>query len=302
MRAFWEAWRTEIIRGATLFCLVLALGLSIRYLVARTRERVVNRLPEALRQIKSELDADAGDGPRSTAGTWTYRGRLAPKHGLWIRNTRGSVLVEGGKGDSVQISAVKTYRSSDTGSVRVVAVPSDAGLTVCAVWAGSSGDCTADRSSRTGRMGGSDVAVDFKVRLPRGVRLDAKTVIGDIHVAGATAPLDIRTVSGDIDVETAQGPVNIASVNGDVHASIRGFADTGGVSITTVNGSVTSELPPALDADLDVHTIHGSIYTDYPVTVSGHSVKGTLGRGGRAIHVTAVNGSIQLKKASSGSR
>lgn len=297
MRAFWEAWRTEIIRGATLFCVVLAVGLSVRYLVARTRERVVNRLPEAIRQIKSELEADASDGPRSTGGTWTYRGKLAPKHGLWIRNTRGSVIVEGVKGDSLQISAVKTYGSSDTGSVRVVAVPSDAGLTVCAVWPGNSGDCTPEQSSRTGRMGGSDVAVDFKVRLPRGVRLDAKTIIGDVHVAGATAPLDIRTVSGDVDVETAQGPVKIASVNGDVHARIRGFSDTGSVSITTVNGSVTSELPPALDANFDVHTMHGSIYTDYPVTVTGHSVKGTLGRGGREIHVTAVNGSIQLKKA-----
>jgi hypothetical protein len=297
MRAFWEAWRTEIIRGATLFCVVLAVGLSIRFLVARTSERVVSRLPEALREIKNELDSDGGDGPRSTAGTWTYRGKLAPKHALWMRNIRGSIIVEGGRGDSIQIAAVKTYRSSDTGSVRIVAVPSDAGLSVCAVWPGSSDDCTADRSSRTGRMGGNDVAVDFKVRLPRGVRLDAKTVIGDVHVAGATAPLDIRTVSGAVDVETAQGPVKIASVNGDVHARIRAFADTGGVSITTVNGSVTSELPPALDADLDVHTINGSIYTDYPLTVSGHSLKGTLGRGGREIHVTAVNGSIQLKKA-----
>ena len=147
-------------------------------------------------------------------------------------------------------------------------------------------------------MGGNDVAVDFKVRLPRGIRLDAKTVIGDVHVAGATAPLEIRTVSGDVDVETGQGPVTIASVNGDVRASIRGFADTGGVSITTVNGSVNAELPSALDANLDVHTINGSIYTDYPLTPTSHSLKGTLGRGGREIHITAVNGSIQLKKQS----
>ena len=111
MRAFWETWRTEIIRGATLFCVVLAIGLSVRYLVARARERVVNRLPEALREIRGEFDSDAESGPRTTGATWTYRAKVAPKHGLWIRNTRGSVIVEGGRGDSVQISAVKSYRS-----------------------------------------------------------------------------------------------------------------------------------------------------------------------------------------------
>src|SRR5207244_8136100 len=63
MRAFLEAWRTEIIRGATLFCVVLAIGLSVRYLVARARERVVNRLPEALREIRGEFDSDAEGGP-----------------------------------------------------------------------------------------------------------------------------------------------------------------------------------------------------------------------------------------------
>jgi len=301
MRAFWETWRTEIIRGATLFCVVLAIGLSVRYLVARARERVVNRLPEALREIRGEFDSDAESGPRTTGATWTYRAKVAPKHGLWIRNTRGSVIVEGGRGDSVQISAVKSYRSSDTASVRLVAVPSDAGLTVCAVWPGSPEGCTPDEDFKAGRTRGSDITVDFKVRLPRGVRLDARTVIGDVHVAGATAPLHVHTVSGDIDVETTEGPVTIASVNGGVHARILGFADTGGVSITTVNGSVTSELPPVLDADVDAHTINGSIFTDYALPVSGkfttHSLKGTVGRGGREVRVTTVNGSIQLKKA-----
>jgi len=146
-----------------------------------------------------------------------------------------------------------------------------------------------------------EAAFEADRALPRGVRLDARTVIGDVHVAGATAPLHVHTVSGDIDVETTEGPVTIASVNGGVHARILGFADTGVVSITTVNGSVTSELPPVLDADVDAHTINGSIFTDYALPVSGkfttHSLKGTVGRGGREVRVTTVNGSIQLKKA-----
>lgn len=306
MRGFWETWRSEIIRGATLFCVVLAIGLFARYLVARARERVVNRLPEALREIRGELDPDAEGGPRTTGATWTVHSKLTPKHALWIRNIRGSVTVEPAKGDSVLIQAVKSYRSSDSASVKLMAVPSEGGLTVCALWPGSRGTCTPEGEYKSGGAGRSDVTVDFTVRLPRGVRLDANTVFGDVHVAGASAPLKIRTVSGDVDVETSQGPVTVGSVNGDVHARVRGFADSGGVSITTVNGSVTSELPPTLDGDVEAHTINGSISTDYPLAVTGkfttHSLKGTVGRGGREVRITTVNGSIQLKKAPSATR
>ena len=306
MRGFWETWRSEIIRGATLFCVVLAIGLFARYLVARAKERVVSHLPEALREIRGDFEPDAEGGPRTTGATWTVHSKLTPQHGLWIRNVRGSVTVEPVKGDSVQIAAIKSYRSSDTAQVRLMAVPSDRGLTVCALWPGSSGNCTAEGEFKSGGTGRSDIAVDFTVRLPRGVRLDANTVFGDIHVAGASAPIKVRTVSGDVDVETSQGPVTVGSVNGDVHARVRGFADTGGVSITTVNGSVTSELPPTLDADVEAHTINGSISTDYPLSVTGkfttHSLKGTVGRGGRDVRITTVNGSIQLKKAASATR
>lgn len=302
MRTFWETWRTEIIRGATLFCVVLAVGLTGRYLVARAKDRVVSRLPEALREIRGDFDSDAeGGGPRTAGATWTVHSKLTPKHALWLRNVRGSVTVEATKGDSVFIKAVKSYHSSDTAGVRLVAVPSDAGLTVCAVWPGSSGTCTPEGEYKSGGTGRSDVAVDFTVGLPRGVRLDANTMLGDVHVKGASAPLKVRTVSGGIDVETAQGPVTIGSVNGDVHARVRGFADTGAVSITTVNGSASLELPPALDADVEAHTINGSISTEYPLTVSGkfttRNLKGTVGRGGREVRITTVNGSIQLTKA-----
>src|SRR5207244_12111969 len=110
MRAFWETWRTEIIRGATLFCVVLAIGLSVRYLVARAPERVVNCLPEALREIRGGFDSDAEGGARTTGATWTYRAKVAPKHGLWIRQTRGTDRVEGGRGDSLRIAALKRHQ------------------------------------------------------------------------------------------------------------------------------------------------------------------------------------------------
>jgi len=118
-------------------------------------------------------------------------------------------------------------------------------------------------------------------------------------MSGATAPLVASTVNGAVDVATSQGPVRAVSVNGDVRARMSAFGDTGEVSLFTVNGSATAELPARLDATVEASTVNGSIETDYPLEVSGKiskHLKGTLGEGGRKVHLTTVNGSINLKQ------
>ena len=300
MSAFWDTWRKEIIRGTALFCAVLAIGFVAHAAHRMVHEKMMN-LPVALRDLRSEFSRDDGGPGRSTAPTWTYRSKLGAKQWVWIRNTRGSVTVEPAKGDSLQVSAVKTYRSSDTASVRLVAVPYDGGIAVCAVWGSDSGCGPGHGDIEMRARRHNDVAVDFTVRLPRSASLGATTMVGDVHVTGARGPLVIHTMSGDVDVATARGPVKVESMNGDVRVRVEAFGDTGGVSATTINGSLTAELPAQLDAQVEAKTVNGSITTDYPLTVTGkftgRNVKGTLGRGGREVHLETVNGSIKLKKA-----
>src|SRR3989449_1429608 len=89
----------------------------------------------------------------------------------------------------------------------------------------------------------NDVAVDFKVRLPRGASLGATTMVGDVHVAGAQGPLVIHTMSGDVDVATAKGPVKVESMNGDVRVRMEAFGDTGGGFPRTHHSTPTPQLP-----------------------------------------------------------
>ena len=301
MGAFWDSWRKEIIRGAALFCAVLAIGFGAHAAHRALHEKVLHDLPVALRDLRSEFARDDGGPGRSTGAPWTYRSKLGTNQWVWIRNTRGSVTVEPAKGDSLQISAVKTFRSADTASVRLVAVPYAGGVAVCALW-GSDSECGPGHGEihmRGGRR--NDVDVDFTVRLPRRAGLDATTTVGDVHVVGARGPLVVHAVSGDVDVVTAKGPVKVELVNGDVRVRMEAFGDTGGVSASTINGSLTAELPAQLDATVEAKTVNGSITTDYPLTVNGRfagrNVNGTLGRGGRKVHLETVNGSIRMKKA-----
>jgi Putative adhesin len=303
MGAFWQTWRKEIIRGVALFCGVLCLWLLGSYFVRRVHEGVTRRLPMALRDLRNELDAGSDAGPRIAGATWSYRAKVAPKQWVWIRNTRGSVTVEAAKGDFVEISAAKSYRSSDTSSVRLVAEPYAGGVAVCALWAGGDQQCgPEDHGYEMHGPHRNDVIVDFTVRLPNNVRLGASTMVGDVRVTGARAPLVLHTVSGDVDAVTAQGPVKATSMNGGVRVRIDAFGDTGAVTLKTINGSVTAELPPRLDAQVSAKTINGSIATDYGLTVNGkfmsHDIEGTLGRGGREVSLETVNGSIHLHKAS----
>ncbi|HLB82805.1 MAG TPA: DUF4097 family beta strand repeat-containing protein [Gemmatimonadales bacterium] len=307
MSAFWDSWRKEIIRGTALFCGILGIWVVGRHLVMHVRQGVTERLPMALRDLRNEFDGGRDAGPRIAGGTWTYRAKVAPKQWLWIRNVRGSVTVEPATGTFVEISAAKSYRSSDTGGVRLVAEPYQGGVAVCALWPGGESRCgPQDGDYEMHRTHRNDVVVDFTVRLPANVRLGASTMVGDLRVSGGRAPLVLHTVSGEVDAATAQGPVKATSMNGSVRVRMDAFGDTGAVSLTTVNGSVTAELPPWLDARVSAKTINGAIATDYPLNVNGkflgHDLEGTLGRGGREVRLETVNGSIHLHKAPQGAR
>lgn len=302
MGGFWETWRKEIIRGTALFCAVLGVWMLARYFVGQVRQGVTARLPVALRDLRNEWDAGSDAGPRIAGGTWNYRAKVAPKQWVWIRNTRGSVTVEPAKGEFVEISAAKSFRSADTSGVRFMAEPYEGGVAVCALWPGGDPQCgPGDHASEMHGTHRNDVIVNFTVRLPANVRLGAATMVGDVRVTGASAPLVLHTVSGEVDAATAQGPVQASSMNGGVRVRIDAFGDTGAVSLKTINGSVTAELPPRLDARVSAKTINGSIATDYGLTVNGkfmsHDLEGTLGRGGREVSLETVNGSIHLHKA-----
>lgn len=296
-KEFWLRWRVDIMRGALLFALVLGVGLVVQSMVRRGSAE--------LKGLQQNFDPDflASDRPRATP--WNYVATIAASHTFWLRNLNGSITVEPGEGRSVEVQAERSYRHSAPESVQILTSESSHGVTVCAVWPGKSTECGPDGHYTTeGGLRGNDVAVSFTVRLPRGVKLDASTINGSIDVTGVAAPVGVGTVNGDISVETSLGPVKAATVNGDVSAVIRGFAAPGDVKVATVHGDATVELPFDVNAVVDGHTVTGDITTDFPLlTVTGkfasHNLAGTLGKGGRKIHLAAVAGDVAVRRLDS---
>ncbi len=292
-KEFWLRWRGEILRGTVIFGLVIAAGLFVRSLVGRGRAQI-----EGLRQ---QFSTDLLAADRQQGEPWRFTGDLAVQHTLWLRNVNGSIAVEPTEGRQVEIMAERSFKHSPVDSVRILTATSEQGLTVCAMWPGHATRCGPDgQYTSHGGLHGNDVAVQFVVRLPAGVKLDASTVNGDVEVHGVSAPVHAGTVNGDVAIETENGPVRAATVNGNVAAVLRGFSGPGDVNVTTVHGDATLTLPEHIDAVVDGSTVAGDIMTDYPLVVTGkfasHSIAGTLGKGGRHLKLTTVTGDVELRR------
>lgn len=297
LRQFWFGWRKEIVRGGLIFGAVVVIGLAVT--------RMFGWLPLGLAQNFRDLEnIDFGhsgdDHNRDWQEAYHWIGPMHQGHVVWIRNTNGPVSVEESENDSLIVEADKSARRSDPESVEIRVVEKSGGITFCAVWQAAVMECGAEGEYRMKDQRKSDVAVRFRVFLPKGVKLDASTVNGGVDVAGATAALTLATVNGRIQA-TSQGPIRANTVNGSIHATMESLGRDDEVELKTVNGSIEAELPAATNGELDASTVSGRVSTELPIQLVGRisprNIKARLGSGGRRLVLSTVNGSIEITEA-----
>jgi putative adhesin len=231
-----------------------------------------------------------------------------------VKGVNGEVRAEFTSGNEVQVSATRHARRSDVNSVTVQVVQEDGNVTVCAVYP------TPDRwyrrrGSRSGRDDGpnecrpgssgrmnvndNDVAVDFVVKVPAGVKFFAKTVNGNVEARGLRSDTAVETVNGRIDVETT-GTASAETVNGSIDASVGASTWTSPLEFRTVNGSINLRLPKDVSATVHAGMMNGGFESDFPLMVQSFGgrnrhVDGTIGKGGRDLDLHTVNGRIRLQ-------
>jgi DUF4097 and DUF4098 domain-containing protein YvlB len=132
------------------------------------------------------------------------------------------------------------------------------------------------------------------------VKVGVFGVNGGVSVEGASSEVRAGTVNGSVDAVSMSGPVQASTVNGSVHATMGRFDGDQDLTYSTVNGSVIAEFTGDVDADIDLSTVNGRFQTDWPVTISGRidprRLRATLGKGGRRIRMSTVNGNVELRK------
>lgn len=216
-----------------------------------------------------------------------------------IKGVNGGVSAEPASGNEIEVVAVKSGRRNDPAEVRVEVVEHAGGVTLCALYPTRSGDeANQCRPGDGGRMNArrNDVAVEWEVRVPRGVLFNGRTVNGDVQAVGLSEAVDLTTVNGSVTIDT-DGFASARTVNGSIEARVGGLL-SGDASFETVNGSIELDVDDGLGAEVDASWLNGSLDTELPLRVEGRvgrrSARGILGDGGPMLMLRTVNGSIHI--------
>ncbi|HEY2377014.1 MAG TPA: hypothetical protein VGH98_13635 [Gemmatimonadaceae bacterium] len=252
----------------------------------------------------SVIGAAPLSGQRQTEqNAFTWSGRIPAGHWIRVRNLNGEINVTSSNSDRVEVTATKQWRRSDPQSVRIEVRKyggNDEDVVICAIWNDRT-DCD-ERGSDSHNVRNNDVSVQFRVMVPRGVKVGVSTVNGAVSVEGATSEVEASTVNGEVEATSSGGPVNASTVNGSVTARMGRFDNDEDLNFSTVNGSVIAEFTGELDADVELSTVNGRFQTDYPVTINGRldprHLRARLGQGGRRIRLSTVNGNVELRRRS----
>ncbi len=246
--------------------------------------------------------ADSFSGPKRSAAPFKWSGKVAAGKTFEVRGINGPIRATATNGSEVELVALRTGRRSDPESVKIDVVPHAGGVTVCAVY--PSKDASRPNECKPGgsRMNvwNNDVNVEFEIRVPKGVTFEGRSVNGsiDAEVDGQAA---VSTVNGSIEV-TAGTLTEATTVNGSIRAYVRSDAiSADNIKLSTVNGSVRLRLPEGVDLDVSAKTVNGGITSDFDeIEVAKkwgpRSATGKLGRGGRGLEMSTVNGAIRISK------
>jgi DUF4097 and DUF4098 domain-containing protein YvlB len=156
---------------------------------------------------------------------------------------------------------------------------------------------------------------DFKVRVPRDVKLELRTVNhSHISLEGTAGDYTISNVNGPIDMKDVEGSGTVHTVNGGVKV-LYARNPTGATSFESVNGSLDVSFRAGLNADVRMKTMNGGLYTDFEVTAlpvataltpenrngklvwsSSRTMTGVrIGHGGPELTFETLNGNVMVR-------
>jgi len=169
-----------------------------------------------------------------------------------VKSLSGDIEVETWERDAVRVVATKKVWAHTRGDARERA-----------------GDYViyAEREGREVRIGAelaedapgwlpARCTIDYDIKVPEGVKVEAVLTNGDLSVAGVRHGVRLRSTNGEVRVRNVSGPVDVTSTNGDI--SLR-HIEARYLLVKSVNGDVTVDLVGLGPGDHDVTTIHGDI-------------------------------------------
>lgn len=254
------------------------------------------------------MAAAVGSGVEAQDRSFEWQGEMRAGQVLEVRGIVGDIRAEFTSGRTAEVVAVKDGRERDFDEVEIRVVEQRNGYKICAVYhahATRGEGCDNDHDWNDGdRRHSIDVDVNYVVRLPAGVELDAAVVSGEVRAEGLRSEVRASTVDGDVFVSTTEKAWG-NTVSGDIEIEM-GSTDWQDLDFNTVSGDITLWLPAGIDTDVDFDSLSGDIHSDFDITMTGRrsrrwigsNVEGYIGsRGERTLSFNTISGDVTLRRA-----
>ena len=224
--------------------------------------------------------------------TWTRSWTVAAGGRFELRNINGGITVQpAAAGAPLEVKAERIARSSSDEAARELLKKVEIHE-----------EATADRvlvETRAPKTWGSDGhEVKYTVMLPAGIRLDVRNANGGIEVHGVTAEAVVRTTNGGIKGDGLSGQLEARTTNGGIDVTLT--AMPGPITLETVNGGISLEVPTATAAEVSAHVTNGGIHVDDALKFEAvgeqnrRNVEGKLNGGGPRVEASTTNGGISI--------
>lgn len=228
---------------------------------------------------------------RSVSESVEHTVALDPQGRFKIENPRGLIRVETWDRPEAYIQADKYAGSRDALKDVRVEIKGE----------GSRVEVRTHVPDKFGLWGGSGGSVDYRIKLPAAVRLEASTVNGQVEVEGVSGAIEVSSVNGRVTATDVQGEVRASTINGQVEVSHLTLPESAHHEYSCINGTIRVYLPDSAGGTFQLEWVNGSVDSDFPLDLGRKwpgpkQVDARLGAGKNRFKFSTVNGSIKILK------
>jgi DUF4097 and DUF4098 domain-containing protein YvlB len=305
-------------------------GCATRLIGARNQGRSGNYMSGRIIELAviGAMVAGTVATPLSAATRKDLRFNVAPKAGVIVNNTYGSISVKPSTGNVVIVSAnlasdkvevdnnfignrvelqSHLLPGADAQSGKVdyeILVPADASITLHS----TAGALRAEKLHGDLTLEGAGATVDLRDMTDAHVHI--KTLNGPVTLTNVQdGHIEVDSLSGNVTLNAVTGPlVQVISTSGEINY-VGDFGDRGEYRLTSHSGDIVAVVPVTTSADVSARSVRGEVHDDVPlqprqhtsfVVKEGSAFWGSMGRA--AVSSTVVlrsfSGKIHLRKRS----
>ena len=220
-----------------------------------------------------------------------------------VENINGAVRIMGWDRNEVKVDAIKTAYTRERlaeAQIRVDATADSIRIRT------DYPDQNLSFTNKEARRYNNPASVEYTISVPRAARIESVQLVnGALDIEGVTGDVNASCVNGQIKARGLAGVTKLSTINGSLEAAFDQLDESKTITLGSVNGQIILTIPSDANAEVRANTVHGGIKNDFGLPVRdgeyvGHSLAGTLGRGGARIKLNNVNGAITIRHAADG--